>query len=97
MHHLTHATNEIDAAFSSKYTVTKSGIEAPNSDIEGGRGLSGHCENVNVDFTSIEEEDENGECKDGEGWESFLGRLRALEAEWERIPSGAEEIVRAER
>jgi len=86
LHHLTHATNALDAAFvlssSSSCIIKKAGVEAPLSEIDAGHGTDGKVEEVTIEFTSIEEEDEYGDLKEGEGWAHFLGRLRTLEEGW---------------
>jgi len=86
LHHLTHATNALDNAFPSSVfniQVKKAGVETPISDVDLGHGTEGHLEDVTIEYTSTEEEDENGELRDGEQWDHLLGRLRMLEDVWD--------------
>jgi len=83
LHHLTHATNSIDAAFSPPFEVKKAGVEAPEDEVDAGRGGDGHLERVEIEFTTVEDEDEDGNIVPKEDWHSFLKRLKALEEVWE--------------
>jgi len=80
LHHLTHATNELSVAFSSNdttnVTIKKCGVEAPNSEVEIGRGLEGFVENVSVEYESV------GQGGDSEAWAACVEKLKALEGEW---------------
>jgi hypothetical protein len=83
LHHLTHATNELDSTFSSQespYTsIRKSGVEADNSEVEKGRGMEGCVENVSIDFVD----------GDGAAWKACLEKLKVLENEWAGEGRGA--------
>jgi len=74
LHHLTHAANELEAAFGTEFNVEfkKCGIETP--DAMGGRVNDGRTENITVEFDS-----ESAKVN----WAQFLGRLRGLEDGWE--------------
>jgi len=80
LHHLTHATNELTTAFSASdstnITLKKCGLEAPNSEVEIGRGLEGFVENVSVEYESV------GQGGDSAGWAACLEKLKALDNEW---------------
>jgi hypothetical protein len=73
MHHLTHAANQLESAFSDTFEIRKCGVETPND--QGERVNDGRSENITIEFDSDTAK---------EGWAEFLGRLRALEEEWER-------------
>jgi len=73
MHHLTHAANQLESAFSDTFELRKCGVETP--DAQGGRVNDGRSENITIEFDSDTAK---------EGWPQFLERLRALEDEWER-------------
>jgi len=91
LHHLTHATNSLDNAFAthgSCVEIRKSGVETPISDVDLGHGIDGHLEDVRIEYTTTEEEDENGELREGEGWGHFLERLNGLEGVWESNVKG---------
>lgn len=85
LHHLTHATNELTSAFpaspGSQIQLKKCGVEAPNSEVEIGRGMEGFTENISIEF-------ENGE---GETWKGCLEKLGVLETEWEGEGRAVEE------
>jgi len=86
LHHLTHATNSLDSAFSTPgacIEIKKHGVETPISEVDLGHGIDGHLEDVTVEYTTTEEEDENGDLREGEAWNHFLGRLGQLEDVWE--------------
>jgi len=73
LHHLTHAANQLEAAFGQTFDIRKCGVEVP--DAMGGRINDGRSECVTIEFesdTAIST------------WEDFLGKLKALEDEWER-------------
>lgn len=72
MHHLTHAANQLEAAFRDSFEMKKCGIETP--DAMGGRVNDGRSENVTIDFNSDEAT---------ESWSNFLARLKTLEDEWD--------------
>ena len=73
MHHLTHAANQLESAFSQTFELRKCGVEMP--DAQGGRVNDGRSENITIEFDS--------DTSKG-GWTEFLKTLRALEDEWER-------------
>jgi hypothetical protein len=73
MHHLTHAANQLEAAFRDSFEMKKCGVSTP--DAMGGRVNDGRSENVTIDFNS----DESTET-----WSNFLARLKVLEDEWDR-------------
>lgn len=72
MHHLTHAANQLEAAFRDSFEIKKCGVETP--DAMGGRVNDGRCENVTIDFNSD---------TSTESWKDFLARLTVLEDEWD--------------
>jgi hypothetical protein len=72
MHHLTHASNQLDAEFGTAFDVRKCGLE--KGDAMGGRVNDGRSGNVTIEFDSNTSK---------EGWKSFLGKLKSLENEWE--------------
>ncbi len=72
MHHLTHAANQLEAAFRDSFEIKKCCVETP--DAMGGRVNDGRSENVTIDFDSETA---------SESWEQFLARLKTLEDEWE--------------
>jgi len=72
MHHLTHASNQLDAAFGTTFDVRKCGLE--KGDAMGGRVNDGRSGNVTIEFDSNASKD---------GWKSFLRKLKTLEDEWE--------------
>lgn len=76
MHHLTHAANQLEAAFRATFDIRKCGCETP--DAMGGRVNDGRCENITIEY-------ETETAK--EGWKQFLGRLKGLEDEWEHEES----------
>jgi hypothetical protein len=69
---LTHATNQLVAAFGNEFDIKKCGVETP--DAMGGRVNDGRTENITVEFHSDSA---------NMGWKDFLGKLRRLEDEWE--------------
>lgn len=71
MHHLTHAANQLDAAFGT-FDIKKCGVETP--DAMGGRVNDGRSENITIEFESD---------SSPESWKDFLARLKTLEDEWE--------------
>lgn len=71
LHHLTHAVNQLDAAFGSAFDVKKCGIDTP--DAMGGRVNDGRSENITIEFDSD---------ASTEGWPAFMVKLKALEDEW---------------
>ncbi|KAL2064397.1 hypothetical protein VTL71DRAFT_4891 [Oculimacula yallundae] len=71
LHHLTHAANQLDAAFKS-FDIKKCGVSTP--DAMGGRVNDGRSENITIEFESD---------ASSESWKEFLARLKALEDEWE--------------
>jgi len=73
MHHLTHAANQLEAAFGDIFELRKCGVELP--DAQGGRVNDGRSENITIEFDSE---------KSKLGWTAFLEKLGALEDEWER-------------
>lgn len=72
MHHLTHAANQLEAAFRDSFDIKKCGVETP--DAMGGRVNDGRSENITIEFDS-----DNA----NETWSQFLGRLKVIEDEWE--------------
>lgn len=72
MHHLTHAANQLENAFSSTFEIRKCGVETP--DAQGGRVNDGRSENITIEYDSASAK---------EGWKAFLEKLNALEDEWE--------------
>lgn len=72
MHHLTHAANQLEAAFRDSFDIKKCGVETP--DAMGGRVNDGRSENITIDFDSD---------NSSETWTEFLARLKALEDEWD--------------
>jgi hypothetical protein len=76
MHHLTHAANQLEAAFRDTFDIRKCGCDTP--DAMGGRVNDGRCENITIEYESETAK---------EGWKQFLGRLKALEDEWEHETS----------
>lgn len=72
MHHLTHAANQLDAAFGQTLDIKKCGVETP--DAMGGRVNDGRSENITIEFESD---------TSPESWKDFLARLKSLEDEWE--------------
>lgn len=73
MHHLTHATNQLEAAFGKTFDIRKCGVEAP--DAMGGRVNDGRSENVTIEYAS--------ETAAGLKWNDFLDELKHMEDEWE--------------
>jgi len=73
LHHLTHAANQLEAAFGSKFDIRRCGVETP--DAMGGRVNDGRSENITVEY------DSSG--KDALPWKDFLAKLKALEDEWD--------------
>ena len=73
LHHLTHAANQLQAAFGSKFEMKKCGVESP--DAMGGRVNDGRSENITIEYES----ESAGEL----GWKEFLHQLTALEDEWD--------------
>lgn len=73
LHHLTHATNQLDATFGSTLEVRKCGVEKP--DAMGGRVNDGRSENITIEYDT--------EAKGTLPWQDFLAKLRALEDEWD--------------
>jgi len=71
LHHLTHAANQLDAAFKT-FDIKKCGVESP--DAMGGRVNDGRSENITIEFDSD---------TSPESWKTFLGRLKSLEDQWE--------------
>jgi len=78
LHHLTHATNQLEAAFSETCDIRKCGGEAP--DAMGGRVNDGRFECMTIEFDSEAAR---------EGWREFMARLKGLEDEWEHEGEGA--------
>jgi len=72
LHHLTHAENQLEAEFGSVSDFRKCGIETPNA--MGDRVNDGRCENITIEYDSETAV---------EGWNSFLGRLKSLQDEWQ--------------
>ncbi|TVY84020.1 hypothetical protein LSUE1_G002957 [Lachnellula suecica] len=70
-HHLTHAANQLEAAFTEPFDIRKCGCEF--GDAMGGRVNDGRCENITIEY-------ETETAKDG--WKAFLGKLQVLEDEW---------------
>jgi hypothetical protein len=73
MHHLTHAANQLESAFSDTFELRKCGVETP--DAQGGRVNDGRSENITIEFDTKTAKN---------GWSEFLTSLRDLEDEWER-------------
>jgi hypothetical protein len=75
LQHLTHAANQLEAAFSETYDITmkKCGVETPNA--MGDRVNDGRCENITIEFDSEASK---------AGWSEFLQKLRGMEEEWEQ-------------
>ena len=73
MHHLTHAANQLEQAFSNTFEIRKCGVDTP--DAQGGRVNDGRSECVTIEFDSETAT---------EGWKEFLEKLQTLEDEWER-------------
>jgi len=73
MHHLTHAANQLESAFSDNFELRKCGVETP--DAQGGRVNDGRSENITIEYDTETAQ---------EGWSEFLKRLSDLEDEWER-------------
>jgi len=72
MHHLTHAANQLEAAFRDSFEMKKCGVETPNA--MGDRVNDGRSENVTIEFDSD---------SSSESWSDFLARLKVLEDEWD--------------
>ncbi len=72
MHHLTHAANRVEAAFSDTFDIKKCGCETPNG--MGERVNDGRCEHITIDYDSESAK---------EGWKEFMARLTALENEFD--------------
>lgn len=81
-HHLTHATNQLEAAFGDAFDMRKCGVETP--DAMGGRVNDGRCENVTIEYESE---------KAAVGWAEFLGKLKALEDEWDHEGHEASSVL----
>lgn len=79
MHHLTHAANQLEAAFRDSFDIKKCGVETPNA--MGDRVNDGRTENVTIEY-------ESDTAK--EGWLPFLARLKKLEDEWDFEGHGEE-------
>jgi hypothetical protein len=73
LHHLTHATNQLEAAFGRKFDIRRCGVETP--DAMGGRVNDGRSENITIEYDSG--------AQDTMAWKDFLVTLAALEDEWE--------------
>ena len=73
MHHLTHAANQLESAFSATFELRECGVETP--DAQGGRVNDGRSENITIEFDTETAK---------EGWSEFLKRLSDLEDEWQR-------------
>jgi hypothetical protein len=73
LHHLTHATNQLEDAFSKKFEMKKCGLGM--GDAMGDRVNDGRTENVTIEF--------NSEIAEHGDWKSFLGSLKRLEDEWD--------------
>jgi len=75
-HHLTHASNQLIAAFGKACEMKKCGVDSP--DAMGGRVNDGRTENITIEYDSE---------KATEPWQQFKSRLTALEDEWEHETS----------
>lgn len=73
LHHLTHAANQLQAAFGTTYAMGKCGVDTPNA--MGGRVNDGRTENVVIEYDT--------EVKDTLPWQGFLDTLTKLEDEWD--------------
>jgi hypothetical protein len=72
LHHLTHAANQLDAAFSATFDIRRCGLDTP--DAMGGRVNDGRSENITIEFDSDTSKS---------GWTEFLATLKGLEDEWD--------------
>jgi len=72
LHHLTHAANQLEGAFSATFDIRKCGLDTP--DAMGGRVNDGRCENITIEFDSDTSKS---------GWTEFLATLKGLEDEWD--------------
>lgn len=72
MHHLTHAANQLEAAFGASFDLRKCGMETP--DAMGGRVNDGRSANVTIEFES-----DTAQTK----WVDFLLQLKVLEDGWD--------------
>lgn len=72
MHDLTHASNQLEAAFGASFDLRKCGMETP--DAMGGRVNDGRSANVTIEFES-----DTAQTR----WVDFLLQLKALEDEWD--------------
>jgi hypothetical protein len=73
MHHLTHAVNQLESAFSDTFELRKCGVETP--DAQGGRVNDGGTVNITIEFDTETAK---------QGWSKFLKTLGDLEDEWQR-------------
>lgn len=73
LHHLTHATNQLEEAFGKTFEIKKCGLEM--GDAMGGRVNDGRTENITIEYDS--------DIGGNGGWQNFLGTLKKLEDEWD--------------
>lgn len=73
LHHLTHATNQLDAAFGKTFEMKKCGLEM--GDAMGGRLNDGRTENITIEY--------NSDIGGHGGWKTFVEQLTKLEDDWD--------------
>jgi hypothetical protein len=73
LHHLTHAANQLETAFSKTFEIKKCGLEM--GDAMGGRLNDGRTENITIEYDS--------EIAGTGGWKAFTAELKKLEDEWD--------------
>jgi hypothetical protein len=72
LHHLTHATNQLEEAFGKLFELKKCGLEM--GDAMGGRLNDGRTENITIEYDS--------DVGSSGGWKKFVEKLTMLEDEW---------------